>query len=259
MSTYATEAASEWAASSRHSIDVIRWALEAARPFAAAHGILATERLRTVKIKQYERTERVIPAALRGKIRGERIADDHRHAHWLWLDQGEQVWDLVLWIPSGTLDAIRLHTITRESDLSGYQRWNPAGFQPGRLHLVGLGSATSVVPELVGASMTWSSRTPYLPVMHRKRNQSGLDWLTADIAKECGYRGIPAPAEVSVQTESPGRAPTAQYRRHRWNEPSQKGRPGHWVKIQFPVPVGGPLSLGGLSHFGFGLFEPSGS
>lgn len=259
MSTSASEVAPERTVPTRPFLGAIRWAIETPRPFAAVHGILATERLRTVKIKQYEQSGWEVAPALRGKIDGDRITDDHQHAHWLWLDQDEEVRDLVLWMPNGALDVIQPQVLTQEADLSGYRRWNPEGFQSGRLHLAGLGPVASVVPELMGPSMTWSSRTPYLSVMHRKRHQSSIDWIAADIARECSYRGISAPIEVSVDTSSHDRAPAAQYRRRRWSEPPQRGRSGHWVRVRFPVPVSGPLSLGGLSHFGFGLFEPFGS
>jgi CRISPR-associated protein Csb2 len=39
-------------------------------------------------------------------------------------------------------------------------------------------------------------------------------------------------------------------------ENMSKSRPGLGLRLEFPEPVDGPLLLGQLSHFGYGIFVP---
>ena len=40
------------------------------------------------------------------------------------------------------------------------------------------------------------------------------------------------------------------------NERLRDARPGVGLRLEFAEPVGGPMLLGQLSHFGFGVFVP---
>jgi CRISPR-associated protein Csb2 len=48
----------------------------------------------------------------------------------------------------------------------------------------------------------------------------------------------------------------SEFRRHRMNERLRQSRPGLGLRLEFPEPVSGPLLLGQLSHFGYGIFVP---
>ena len=55
----------------------------------------------------------------------------------------------------------------------------------------------------------------------------------------------------------------SEFRRRRIREPlarenrrSAQSRPGMGLRLEFAEPVEGPLLLGQLSHFGFGIFVP---
>lgn len=238
-------------------IEVVRWRLDTKAPFRTEHGILATERLRTIKLKLVEREFGSVSPALRGKHDGGSVTDDHRHAHWLWIpDEAGTVSDLALWMPNGDLDSAAAAAMIGRSDFSGFERWNPKGFTPGAVQVIALGRAAQVLPELVRTATAWDSRTPYVPVRHRKRNQSVQAWVEADLAKECDYRGLAEPLEVEVHGERQGEA--VRFRRYRWNASMAERREAVWVSLRFADAVGGhgPICLGRFSHFGFGLFSP---
>lgn len=238
-------------------ISTVRWRLETKAPFGVERGILATERLRTIKLAQTERVLAFLPTSLRGKQDNLKVEDHHRHAHWLWLgDHRGRVVDLALWIPDGDLGAAAAAAMIARSEFDGSTGRNQRGFVPGRVHVVALGDPGQVLPELTGSSTTWTSRTPYLPVRHRKRNQSIDDWVSRDVSKECHYRGLPEPVEVVVLH---GRqAEAVRYRRYRWSDSMAQRREAVWVSMRFGEPVvgRGPVCLGRFSHFGFGLFAP---
>lgn len=239
------------------AIEVVRWRLETKAPFRGEHGILATERLRTIKLKLLERELGSVLPVLRGKQGDTHVTDDHRHAHWLWMvDETGTISDLALWMPGGDLDSAAAAAMIGRTDFGGFERWNPKGFTPGVVQVVGLGRAAQVLPELVGPAAAWDSRTPYVPVRHRKRNQPVQAWVEADLAKECEYRGLPVPIGVEVHGER--QAEAVRFRRYRWNASMAERREALWVSLRFADAVGGqgPVCLGRFSHFGFGLFAP---
>ena len=114
-----------------------------------------------------------------------------------------------------------------------------------------------MAPELCADPPTrvWRSVTPYLPVRYRHRNRETVeDFLTADVAAELGYRHLPADVTVSLAEPSAGRA--NEFRRYRIGERLRQSRMGVGLRLEFAAPVRGPLLLGQLSHFGFGVFAP---
>jgi CRISPR-associated protein Csb2 len=134
------------------------------------------------------------------------------------------------------------------------------GFPPVRLLFQAAGGVEQVAPELSGPAQRWRSRSPYLPVRHWKR-ESLDDYLTADVRSELDYRPQYRDAPlVSVSPERPGsRLPdqwAREFRRYRMTENMAKSRPGLGLRLEFAEPVPGPLLLGKLSHFGYGIFVP---
>ncbi|WP_375431390.1 type I-U CRISPR-associated protein Csb2 [uncultured Friedmanniella sp.] len=239
----------------RTQVEAVRWRLETKAPFRVENGILATEHLRTLKLALVQRALPAVPAQLSGKQDAAHVTDDHRHAHWLWLGDGlGLVHDLVLWMPDGNLGSDAAAALISRSGFKGFERWNPTGFTEGSAHLVGLGPADQVLPELVGPATAWTARTPYVPVRHRKKNQSVLEWVEHDVGKECEYRGLPAPVQVELHRDR--QAEAVRYRRYRWKESMAQRKDALWVSLRFADEVAGPLCLGRLSHFGLGLFAP---
>ena len=80
--------------------------------------------------------------------------------------------------------------------------------------------------------------------------------IKRSIKKECTYRGLPEP--ISVEPFAGDRNWNA-YRTHRQTGSSRglrNARPAYGLRLEFSEPICGPVSLGALSHFGLGLFEP---
>jgi CRISPR-associated protein Csb2 len=130
------------------------------------------------------------------------------------------------------------------------------GLPPVELLFQAAGSIEQVAPELCGRTGRWRSLTPYLPVRHRKR-ETLEDYLVADVRTELGYRGLP-PAAVMPMAPEP-RLPdrwALEFRRYRMTENMSRSRPGLGLRLEFADPVAGPLLLGQLSHFGYGVFVP---
>jgi CRISPR-associated protein Csb2 len=93
-------------------------------------------------------------------------------------------------------------------------------------------------------------------VRHRKR-ESFEDYLTADVRTELDYRDLPAATVTPADPES--RLPdrwSREFRRYRMTENMSRSRPGLGLRLEFNEPVAGPVLLGKLSHFGYGIFVP---
>ncbi len=215
------------------------------------------------------REERPASARLSGKsIGSEPLATQHRHAHYLAFtahigptdrDANHELLDtIVVWSPEpfddADLDALLAVNRLRSHD-------HHKDFRACRLGVEAVGIVGNVAPELAGSSMVWDSYTPFIPPRHRKKRDEVLDHVLAEAQRELAHRGFPI---ATVSPINPGAAsrPTTRgwldFRRHR---PS--GRVGiaeaplaTGLRLQFEEAVAGPIVLGGLSHFGMGLFMP---
>jgi CRISPR-associated protein Csb2 len=127
-----------------------------------------------------------------------------------------------------------------------------------KLLLQAFGPAAQAAPELPGPARRWRSLTPYLPVRHRHPKRETIDeYLTADVRAELAYRDLP-PAQVTRSEPGEGQtdAWAQRFRRYRMRETLGQARPGRRLVLEFPGEVTGPLLLGQLSHFGYGIFVP---
>ncbi len=236
-------------------VEVIRWRLVTSAPFMSRYGVLATELLRSGVLRSLGITN----PALAGRDDAGKAADDHQHAHWFWLTDPRpaggpaEVADLALWVPSG-MDPDTVMAVLGRRRLDGPQGWTPAGFRSGRLHLIACGAVQHALPELVQPSEEWVSQTPYLMVRHRKR-QSLTDFLTEDVARELSYRGLPELVSLDID-DSRHEQWWREHRRYRVCENMTHRRAGCALRVTLAKPMDGPLALGALSHFGFGLFRP---
>jgi CRISPR-associated protein Csb2 len=130
------------------------------------------------------------------------------------------------------------------------------GFPETELLLQAAGAFDAVAPELRGPARRWETLTPYLPVRHRKR-ESIEEFLDEDVTAELRYRGYP-PARVERVSPDEGLSDNwaREFRKHRLKEHRDHERRGLGLVLEFAEPVTGPLLLGQLSHFGFGIFTP---
>jgi CRISPR-associated protein Csb2 len=214
-----------------------------------------------------------------------RSRDDHQHLHIAVLPQfasksdvldgiiaknsdtvaaGREASMIVLWTPNP--EGIPDEVIQRLSSPNLKVWAGPSNGRPDlakqmatqRLLLLAAGSLQSAGLGLwEEPSRHWFSSTPYLPVRHRKR-ESFEEFILTDVARECQHRGMPAPESVEVLDAADRALPAelVQFRRRRNHEPLQRNRHAHYVRLRFEEPVSGPIFLGQLSHFGFGLFLP---
>jgi len=121
----------------------------------------------------------------------------------------------------------------------------------------GHGDVETMLPNLVGSSNSWVSVTPYLPVRHRKKRETVEDYLADNLRRETGSRHKPAPTTIRPVDSQQQRREIVQYRRRRISEDMSKTRPGVFLRLEFDEAVAGPLMLGQLSHFGYGIFTPA--
>ena len=128
-----------------------------------------------------------------------------------------------------------------------------------QLLLQAAGTVEQTAPELCGPARRWVSLTPYLPVKHwHHRRETRAEYLLSDVNAELTYRD--RPSAVVGQLE-PGDglldSRSRSFRRYRMKEDLGKSRPGLGLLLEFAEEVTGPLLLGQLSHFGYGIFTPA--
>lgn len=238
-------------------VEAVRFAVVAEAPFRASHGVLLADEV-------HRRVTRVLDGGRPELLGHAGAATDHRHAHWVPVPDpdGWSVGGLLVWVPTG-LDPGEVAAVIgvsnrRMSGRRGPEGYEVKGFPPTRLLLQAAGPVGQVAPELCGPARVWRSLTPYLPVRHRKR-ESLDEFLAVDVGRELGYRDRPAATVTRLDPADglPDRW-AREFRRYRMNEHLGQSRRGLGLRLEFEEPECGPLLLGQLSHFGFGLFTPAG-
>ncbi|HXP20920.1 MAG TPA: type I-U CRISPR-associated protein Csb2 [Streptosporangiaceae bacterium] len=240
-------------------VQAIRFAVVSRAPVKSSHGILLADAV------HQQGARFLAESGGADLLGGGGAATDHQHAHWLPIAEGTGadafVRAIVVYVPSG-LRAADVASLVRIRGAGGRRGsangdgYEYRGLPAVKLLLQAVGPASQVAPELCEPARRWRSRTPYLPVRHRRR-ESVPDYLSGDVSTELRYRGLPATA-VS-QLDPDGRLPdrwALSFRRYRMNERLAQSRPGLGLRLEFAEPVAGPMLLGQLSHFGYGIFEP---
>ena len=250
-------------------VTAVRFAVMGPVPLKATHGILLADEAHRQAGLALSRAE--VPDDHRQRLLGtDGAATDHRHAHWIPLadgyERGAPVRSLIVWVPRG-LQTEDVRAVLSMREMSGRRGggsesggYDIPGFPEIEVLFQAAGQVEQVAPELCGPARRWRSLTPYLPVRHRKR-ESPEEYLAADVAAELGYRpqyrDLPPPAVARVEQGSAMVDRWAsEFRRHRITERRLRSRPGLGLRLEFPEPVTGPLLLGQLSHFGYGIFVP---
>lgn len=241
------------------TVAAIRFGLQAAAPLKATHGVLLADLMHRAVTKKLNggRTELLGHGG---------AATNHQHAHWVPLpsgpDAGADVEGLLVWAPGG----IRPEEVAKIIETrwlsgrlgggDGTEGYELKGFPKTTLLLQSVGSVQQVAPELCGPSRTWVSLTPYLPVRHYKRSRGTYEqFLAEDVRRELAYRNKTTEVEVARVPERDRWAMA--FRRYRLGERlARDARVGYGLRLTFAAPQEGPLMLGQLSHFGFGVFVP---
>jgi CRISPR-associated protein Csb2 len=259
----AASAPAEARTATAEPVTAIRFAVTGTVPVKSTHGILLADEAHRLAGRKL--TEAGLADPQRQEILGSNgAATDHRHAHWIPLAvPGEEppfVRHLIIWVPQGLRmeDIAALLSLRKMSGQRGSREdgYDMRGLPPVELLFQAAGRIGQVAPELCGPARRWRSLTPYLPVRHRKR-ESLEDYLTADVRTELEYRDLPPAAVVPVDPEPRLSDRWArEFRRYRMTENMSRSRPGVGLMLEFAEPVTGPLLLGQLSHFGYGVFVP---
>lgn len=265
--SYSADAEDEQPPGPRHHepcVEAVRFFITGPAPLRATHGILLADEV-------HRKAGNLLAAAEIDEARRQALfatkgaGTHHQHAHWIPIADGtgpdSHVPYLVVWVPNG-LQPDEIAALINVRDASGRRGGNDSeayeirGFPPVRLLFQAAGPIGQVGPELCGPARRWRSMTPYLPVRHRKR-ESLDDFAAADVATELGYRGWPS-AKVSRLAPEDGLPDrwSLRYRRYRIKETLGRARPGLGLRLEFDDEVQGPLLLGQLSHFGYGIFVP---
>ncbi len=244
-------------------VEALRFAVSGSVPLKSAHGVLLADEVHRAVARKFtgDRAEGPSGPAILGS-RG--VATDHQHAHWVPVAAhaapDAPVQALIVWVPLGlrppdVAAIVALRSLPGRPGRGG-DRPEAPGLPPVGLSFQAAGPVAVVAPELCGPSRRWRSLTPYLPVRHRKR-ESLDDFVSTDVATELRYRGL-APAVVTRTGPDRGLPDrwARDFRRYRLNERPDRSRPGLGLQLDFTDPVTGPLLLGQLSHYGYGIFQP---
>ncbi|MGE0008576.1 MAG: type I-U CRISPR-associated protein Csb2 [Parvibaculaceae bacterium] len=202
------------------------------------------------------------PPELSGHDEDGPLRDDPAHAHAFFLPEDAD--------DDGLIDHLTVYCRTGFSDralerLRGLQRlWNLALHHDIDLSLQAIGGPEAVTGfrRLVGPSQVWRSATPYvMPRFGKRREMSaGRVFLVRNQIRWEWSARFPGTLEPEVELLGPpkrrnGRLisfDTIRVERDR-GAPDKRGS---FVRLVFPNPVVGPISLGRSAHFGLGLFVP---
>lgn len=249
--------------SSPAALNAIRLAVVSRAPVTLTHGVLLADAVHAA-------ATRLFPDDLSRHLLGYQGArTDHQHAHWIPLpdlnSHHGRVQSLLIYVPQklASDDVSRLLGIRTVSGRVGGRAANGEGHEFRGLPRVSLllqaaGTVQQVAPELCSPARRWVSLTPYLPVRHWHRKRETLaEYLSADANAELAYRNLPV-ARVEPASPEEGLPDnfSRPFRRYRMKERLGKSRPGVRLTLEFPHAVAGPLLLGQLSHFGYGIFIP---
>lgn len=243
------EPAAPVAAPGGSRVAAIRFAVHSRAPFRATHGVLLADTMHRAVTKRLD--------GGRVELLGHGGATtNHTHAHWVPLSSDDEVDGLLVWAPVG-ITAGEVAAIIGTRWLSGQRGdYDVKGFPKTTLLLQSIGEIDEVAPELCAASRVWTSHTPYLPVRHHKRGRVPFDeFLADDVRRELRHRDLPD--DVTVTRVPSSERWALRFRRYREGDQlSRDVRPGFGLRLTFTQPRRGPLMLGQLSHFGFGVFVP---
>ena len=249
----------------RAAVTAVRWHLpDRGRP-PVTETVAIADRLRLAALSHALRgsADKSIAARLSGRTDTgpSRAQPQHQHAHYLAFSKEKdgRIDTVAVWAPGGlSVEEVAAVASLRQIRTPDWLR----GLHTYRLGLEALGSAEMALPELVGPSRVWVSVTPYAPARRWCKNWNDPDirqkHIADDLERELVFREKPIPERIEQlgieQFDGPD------WRRFRRGRPRRgeqgQNRPAIPLRLTFEEPVEGPLVLGGLSHFGLGLFWP---
>jgi CRISPR-associated protein Csb2 len=242
-------------------------------------GVAFAERIRVALMSRSKDERGNAAPVFSGKSdAGERLDDDHGHAHVLPESYGTRGRHNITHL---TIHARAAFSSQEQAALRGLAKvWGQGGHDV-QLVFLGLGrpedfggpeGATGASPVL-HASRVWVSRTPFVLTRHPKTNRRGepkigpdglqVDGAEAQLRRELARQGLPAPSHVQPIGGTPLGGKLVAWRDFRRRRVSgdgaAAGHTGYGFRIEFLEPVRGPLVFGYGRHFGLGQFVPEGA
>jgi len=130
-------------------------------------------------------------------------------------------------------------------------RLSELGWTEPKIHVVPVTAGPS--DRLRPKSSVVESVTPFIPPRHYRRGRGDFfAWLASELRHECDNHGLPQPVSIKLVPKPRGATMWREFRRNRKGEPP---RYGCGFRLEFPVPVAAPFSLGYGCHFGLGQFH----
>ena len=246
----------------------VQWAIQGKGKIPVTAAVAFCEMLRGSVLSKVGNRFEDAGWVVTGKADGFRAQQGHNHAHFLPVvetslgsgDSAMFITGLVAWFPAGiesdVADAVTMVEELRTNRVDGLR-----DFRTVQLFLERVCTATdaSQLP-LFQSSKVWRTVTPYAPARHLRYDnrfeRSLFQQVTTELQQRDWASPFPEPIRVSVDTEPNGRPYPLDFRRHRVKEFLRDSRRAFHVTIEFDEPVQGPISIGALSHFGLGLFQP---
>ncbi len=250
---------------SRPVVTAVRWHLpDRGRP-PVTETVAIADRLRLAALSRALRGsgDKSLASGLSGRTDTGPSRAQHQHAHYLAFsnEKDGRIDTVAVWAPGGLFpEEVAAVGSLRQIRTPDWLR----GLHTYRLGLEALGSVEMALPELVGPSCVWISITPYAPARRWCKNWNDPDTrqkhIADDLKRELGFRVKPVPERI--EQLGVGQFVGHDWRRYRRGRPRRgeqgQSRPAIPLRLTFAEPIEGPLVLGGLSHFGLGLFKPDG-
>lgn len=210
------------------------------------------ERVRTKLMGIHKRIKNedlsLVSPVFSGKTSDGNPLTGHRHAYYLSLDEdGDGYLDHLLVYASVPFD---------ESELSALDALHSV-WQPNRRPDINF-VLISLSEEIFSSrSKEWISATPFVTSRHYRKGRGAYDdWLKEEIVKECGFHGLPAPAEIIWIPHTMHTSHSVHWVEFIRSRKNQTPLQGYGCILRFSEEVAGPFALGAGCHFGLGIFVP---
>jgi CRISPR-associated protein Csb2 len=185
----------------------------------------------------------------------------HPHAYFLLRPDSEgNPTRLIVWRHGKPFTAAEVDAMLEASEAP--VSWE-IGVPDWKLRLVPLPERTALPSDFGGPSHVWSSVTPFVPPVGRRRFRENGRLRTGETVERVAAKlleagGWPTPARVVVDPERTVWVSLHETRERRFAREQTRTplvRPGSHLLIEFDVPVTGPIVIGDSSHFGLGQFR----
>jgi CRISPR-associated protein Csb2 len=207
-------------------------------------------------------------ALLAGKDVGGQALKGHQHLRLaVWFEGGRPA-RLLAWRHPEPFTDWEMEALHRAADRDlTWQSPGRGGAPAWTVRLVPMDGAVTPPPGFDGRlARVWESVTPYVPPRHRVRShgraRSGED-VPSQVTRELLQLGVLTGEELpTVEFQGGAEEEARRWTAVRLPPSARRGQRftgdklGFLVRLTFPRPVPGPLTIGQSSHYGLGLFQP---